>query len=679
MKYPFQRRSSKKGKMTNTNTNTTSIISNIIPFKKKEEGKQDEIKEIILMIRSTADLKMIYTALSHCFRSGFFTRPEYEKYVHDALWHTFKIIANVVNSSSQEELEVVHQMKINFNHVLDKAVDDNIINTHERTQLQSFVIERIADEIVIVWQQIEQLNIRIDRIESCLQNIRGHLNRDQKIKAICGFAAVFLNLFTLGAGGSALSSVVEGMFGQIVDFGDPDHVKGIVGDTKLNFDSLFMSGFKKVEEYSTSQLQNNVAMSLNNSFGTEMNSGNTEAKNETEENEAMAIYKVGAVLQVALIEVVLAKLEKKKELSKKNEEDCLDEILAIVHEHTDIVSIQEKGIEAIEASMRNHEMCDRAQHTVQHRVKQQSGLDAFMKCISTKHLSESAVSLDHSVTFVDDKHLLERDTKFIDKKCKDSIEAIVSAMTKHPERLPVQEKGCKAFLILASVNPENKTAINKFMGVDAIVAAMTEHRFQLSVQKYGCWALMILATDSIENKITIKNCKGIDAIIAAMTSHPKDPIVQENGCGALLMLTDDNPENKIAIRECKGIEVVVTAMKNHHENIDIQKYACAVLMGLADDNSENKDVINQCKGIEAIITAMTNHQKSSDVQKSGCIALLVLANGHHQNKTDISHLKGIEAIVSAMTNYAKNSDVSIQEFGCWALMRLGNEVPPKQD
>jgi hypothetical protein len=107
--------------------------------------------------------------------------------------------------------------------------------------------------------------------------------------------------------------------------------------------------------------------------------------------------------------------------------------------------------------------------------------------------------LDHSITFVENNHLLERNTKFIDKKCKEGIEAIVTAMAKHPERLPVQEKGCKDFFILASVNSENKTAINKFMGVDAIVAAMTEHRFQLSVQKYGCWALMILATDNTEN------------------------------------------------------------------------------------------------------------------------------------------------------------------------------------
>lgn len=282
------------------------------------------------------------------------------------------------------------------------------------------------------------------------------------------------------------------------------------------------------------------------------------------------------------------------------------------------------------------------------------------------------------------------------------VEAVVAAMSAHPEDAIVQASGCGALTQIGAehhwapatpetgTTQENGTPVNTLRianawGVEAVVSAMQHHPEDAIVQASGCGALQNIGVAE-RTELRIAEVGGVEAVVAAMDGFPEDPDVQASGCGALQNIGIPSRETELRIAKSGGLEAIVMAMGNHAEDPMIQACGCGALQNVS-FAPENKSKIRRIGGIEAVVRAMKNHEGDAQIQASGCAVLENLQHGDRpetrvngilvpeawndttESRTRIVALGGVEAVEAAMSAHPDNAVV--QEEGVRLLMDMG--------
>lgn len=130
-------------------------------------------------------------------------------------------------------------------------------------------------------------------------------------------------------------------------------------------------------------------------------------------------------------------------------------------------------------------------------------------------------------------------------------ELLVQMMVAHSVDAGVQTRCCRHLSLAARRSDADNVAIAAVGGIEAVVAALTAHPEAEGVQQQGCRALGKMARNHSANH-AIAAAGGIEAIVVALTTHPRAEGVQDKGCNALDHLVND-PGHQAAIKASGAI------------------------------------------------------------------------------------------------------------------------------
>jgi len=475
------------------------------------------------MIRNIQDLKLVYTVLAQSRRFEFLSQEEQAHYTQAAIRHFLQNCQDAI----------ILKKELDF--VLDKAREDDLIDDFKRNLYGSELIQSMNLRQTQIENRVQELSIKVDNVENCLNAIRQHYNRNLKVKSYLGFTSAILDLFTFGIAGSAVSAALEATLCQIVDFGDMAHVEGVVGSVTENvmdksFADMMGDGIEFVEDHYDT-LDDDVVESLDQLFGEE---GDEDYHAEVQISKCL--YMMGVTLQIAMIDGVLAKLEK-SQLEKNNltEDEFIEVVVNKMKKHLRVAAIQNRGCMMLASLASNN-------HDIENKEK---------------------------ITF-------QQGTK-----------AIVNAMNEHINNQDVQKYGCMALMNLSIFDIEqvHRLLTKENLGaVEVILRILSQYIDMVDILQYALGALMNLVVthdegnNREENKKKIADLEGTQELFNVIRKYPDVKKIQYYGCGTLCNLilyhgNQTNPptyvkDNRLKVKHGGGISFIISAVEKFPDNGD---------------------------------------------------------------------------------------------------------------
>ena len=288
------------------------------------------------------------------------------------------------------------------------------------------------------------------------------------------------------------------------------------------------------------------------------------------------------------------------------------------------------------------------------------------------------------------------DAESVELNENDSIETILSAMSKSPRLASVQEKASRLLGRLSQYRTNNpkRREIGSAGGIARIVDGMKLHPQDEMVQKHGCFALRWLVFRNDDNRRRVAKAGGVEAVVQAMNDHPSDEPLLEHAC---IVLTDlsvhtdeknrhDSWERTTLIGRHGGVEAVTDVMQRHPTAVILLKNACKALKNLSEANDDNRKRIAQAGGIETVVRVMNENPTAELLVEHACIVLAHLSWHNDQQNHEASNERrcligesgGVEAILGAMQQHP--TAAVLLKYACWALQNLcvGNNDDNKQ-
>lgn len=185
-----------------------------------------KLTDLIPLIKDVHQLKIFYTFVASCLRSGAMSKAEASSYIKQGFEKSWAMC------SSENAI-------VTFKLILEKASEDGHIpradfhlydNRAEVTRMEHTpFIKSMREAIRANTVRIEGLEANVEAVNNSINSIKKGLRRKQKVEATVGFIGAVVNAVTLGVGGSLLAAA-EKTLGSIVDFGDIVHMQKVVAD-----------------------------------------------------------------------------------------------------------------------------------------------------------------------------------------------------------------------------------------------------------------------------------------------------------------------------------------------------------------------------------------------------------------------------------------------------------------
>ena len=133
------------------------------------------LNEFLISFRFFSGMGTVYIAVHCFFKCGLLTDEKRKTYIIQALTRTAGVIGKMkINSKDNTDEKVIKDEISFFKTILDKAVDEELINVTNREsyydsevyQIDQAAVIEIRDELELLKKE---LNERCQRIEECLQ------------------------------------------------------------------------------------------------------------------------------------------------------------------------------------------------------------------------------------------------------------------------------------------------------------------------------------------------------------------------------------------------------------------------------------------------------------------------------------------------------------------------------
>jgi hypothetical protein len=197
-------------------------------------------------------------------------------------------------------------------------------------------------------------------------------------------------------------------------------------------------------------------------------------------------------------------------------------------------------------------------------------------------------------------------------------------------------------------NTENKTKAGKAGAIEAIVVAMSGHPENQMLQRNACAALDNTIHTIKENGTRAGRAGAVESVVAAMRAHSGNAEVLCCAGLALIRMITRNAVNRKKAEDPGVIDVVLVVMRGHTQSAELQTQACSILSALTSGNTENKTKAGNAGAIEAVVVAMRRHAQNDDVQTWALDVLSTMSDSHTRNRIKAANAGAVEAIAAVI-------------------------------
>lgn len=637
-------------------------------FLNKNADSNDPYEITINMVRSTFDLRVVYTQFCHYARCGYITKDEHIYYTEKALLHMNRILATI-RVQRKNEISIQQQKAINddFECILVKAVQDKLITKHSKQNYLCHVIKDIYEDICILSSEIDSLTLKVKDISSALAKMREYTEKKQQIETFFGMIGAFLSIVP---GGPIISQSIK----QIVDFGDSIHIQSIM--TALDDHGVAEMSFVEALEAGMQFLETKTCKYIDSKMDSIIDDLNNFSKNQEGLNdEQKRLRVIGASLQAAMTHVSRTKLE--KETSK-------DAIINEMNVHNRVSSVQETGCKKLSQIMKSRTTPSLGKSDGQAIVTamrdfpenseiQIYGIDILTHLnsidicngdilISMKnypsnvHVQKSACLAFASLNCMSNSVYYSQNKYYTRQVIKNhgGIKEVIQALKKNDDYINTLHENegnrYKALLSLAKIDSNSYKYIEKFIGIDAIVLDLLQNgESNLSLQKHASLLLIHMARhnpklyhnrykkgntlhDDIVNRVattTMTGTRVLAPILQEFDANTGDNVfnLNTNNMKPLLQFlrrsNNDNclqdlknlyrwlrkdSKHPILCSQSNATEIVTDIMKNSNDMCVIRR-GCKIL-----NFSDCADAVSQ-GAVEVIVAALKKTLKDQEYEE----------------------------------------------------------------
>jgi len=183
-----------------------------------------KIEELINHIQDVHQMKIFYTLVRYARRMNEINEHDHINYIRQGLE---KAALTTIN----EDAFII------FKIILDKAIEDQIINIHwyrrldRRAELKNTehapFIKELQQAVKNNTARIEGLEANVTAINDSLNKLKKGLKHKMVAERRVAFMSLILNAVSCGALGPVLQGVMSTTIEQIVDFGDAVHIEKV--------------------------------------------------------------------------------------------------------------------------------------------------------------------------------------------------------------------------------------------------------------------------------------------------------------------------------------------------------------------------------------------------------------------------------------------------------------------
>lgn len=339
---------------------------------------------------------------------------------------------------------------------------------------------------------------------------------------------------------------------------------------------------------------------------------------------------------------------------KVAQEGGIGAVISAMSQYPENADIQEFSCSALAAWSRNSQV-------LANMVVAAGGISAVLKAMSDHsdhaYIQECALSALAALSIDTESHGAELLKKH-------AIPVALQAMKDHLNNVDVQAHGlhllCNLITVTgaqdadAVVQDEVEPAAHALQQIATsdgirIILASLHHHSQQDVQQRGILALAVLANVDEDSRSLMDKLNAAEAVIGALKRHPKSVGIQRFSCTLLSLL--GQPDQLHSGND--SIAAIVTSMGHHEQNEAALRDAC---LALARANGSMNT--NWCKAADAVVAAVARHPQSSKLRADAETALGRI--GSELNQDLLPQLLDSHSALSVSALHGQDSEDDLQ-------------------